>query len=100
MTGEEVIAQAEEIAKAFSDGLQIEDINAVSKSALKLSQIPGLPKEEKRALAIKLIEHVIDITDTPWLPDAITDPWIKKFVPGLIDLLVDSSQGKLELLHD
>jgi len=100
VNAEQVIQQAEKIAEQFSDGFQFEDIAVVVKEATKLAQIPGLPNQEKKDLAVSLISHVIDITDTPWLPDNWTDPILKKFVPGLIDLLVDASQGKLELLHE
>lgn len=100
MNAEQVIQQAEMIAEQFSDGFQFEDIAVVVKEATKFAQIPGLPNQEKKDLAVALVCHVIDITDTPWLPDAWTDPIFKKFVPNLIDLLVDASQGKLKLLHE
>lgn len=100
MNAEEVVKHAEKIAEAFSDGLQFEDIATVVREATALAQIPGLPNQEKKDLAVSLICHVIDITDTPWLPDALTDPLLKKFVPNAIDLLVDVSRGKLKLLHE
>ncbi len=100
MNAEEVIEAAKEIAAPFEDGFQVEDIAVVVKHATKFAQIPGLPNQEKKDLAVALICHVIDITDTPWLPDPLTDPLLKKFVPNLIDLLVEASQGKLDLLHE
>lgn len=101
MNAHEVIQEAEKIAATFEDGkLSFSDIPVVVEAGTKLAQIPGLPNQEKKDLAIKLICHVIDITDTPWLPDNWSDPFMKQFVPGAIDMIVNASRGKLKLLHE
>jgi len=97
MDKHEVIQHAEKIAEAFSDGFQLEDIATVVKEATELAELQEMSGPDKKALAVGLIEHVIDITDTPWLPDALTDPLMKKFIPSLIDLVVDAAKGKLAL---
>ena len=49
-----------------------------------------------KALVIKMINHVIDVTDAPG-DDDILDPIVKRLVPGMIDLLVDVDGGSLRL---
>jgi len=97
VTAEEVIAKAEKIAEAFSDGFQFEDIATVIKEAAEFAEIPGMGGAEKHALAVALVSHVIDITDTPWLPDALTDPLLKKLIPAILEVLIAASKGDLAI---
>ncbi|PCI95366.1 hypothetical protein COB11_02510 [Candidatus Aerophobetes bacterium] len=41
-----------------------------------------------------VMNHFIDITDTPYLPDHFTDPIFKAMMPPLIDLLETVLEGK------
>jgi hypothetical protein len=52
---------------------------------------------QKKKLVIKMLNHIIDITDTPYVDDATWDPIMKKLVPKLIDTLVEVNNGKLVL---
>ena len=56
----------------------------------------NLSGANKKALVIKMINHVIDVTDAPG-DDDILDPIVKRLVPGMIDLLVDVDGGSLRL---
>lgn len=51
---------------------------------------------QKRDLVIKMVKHIIDITDGPG-NDEFWDPILKKLVPGLIDTLVEINDGKLKI---
>ena len=51
---------------------------------------------QKRDLVIKMVKHIIDITDGPG-NDEFWDPILKKLVPGLIDTLVEVNDGKLKI---
>lgn len=51
---------------------------------------------QKRELIIKMIKHIIDITDGPG-DDAIWDPILKEMIPGLIDTLLEVNDRKIKL---
>ena len=54
----------------------------------------SLDIEKKKKLIIKMLEHLVDITDGPG-NDEIWDPVIKRLLPGMLDLLVETNKGKL-----
>lgn len=85
------------IKAAFADGFQLADISVVIREVTTFAEMFNLSGPEKKALALQVAERVIDETDTPWLPDALTDPLMKKLLPNLIDLVVDAARGKLGL---
>lgn len=64
-----------------------------------MSQVDKLKKinaEGKKALVLKMLRHLVDITDGPG-NDAVWDPIIKSLLPGMLDLLVSTNKGKLTL---
>jgi len=83
------------LKEAFSDGFQFEDVATVVREATVFAGAFKIPSEEKRALALRLINRVVDETDIPWLPDTLIDPLIKRFAPKLIDLVVDAAKGRV-----
>lgn len=85
------------IMEAFADGFQWEDVATVIEEASVFADLFDMPGSEKRALALRLINRVIDETDTPWLPDAFTDPLLKRFIPGVVDLIIKGTKGKLAI---
>lgn len=56
----------------------------------------NLTGKQKRSLVIKMLRHIIDVTDGPGNDD-IWDPIIKQLVPSLIDTLIEVNDGKLKL---
>lgn len=56
----------------------------------------NLRGSQKRELVIKMVRHIIDITDGPG-NDEVWDPILKQLVPGLIDTLVEVNDGKLKI---
>ena len=56
----------------------------------------NLAGSQKRELIIKMIKHIIDITDGPG-DDAVWDPILKEMVPGLIDTLLEVNDRKIKL---
>jgi hypothetical protein len=51
---------------------------------------------QKKSMVINMLKHLIYITDGPG-DDAIWDPILTHLLPGIIDLLVESNNGKLVL---
>lgn len=95
MTEQQIFDKVEELKAAFADGFQLRDLATIVRAAIEFASLAQLPGPEKKALAIQVIERVIDETDTPWLPDALVDPLMKRFVPDLIDLVVDAVKGRV-----
>ena len=56
----------------------------------------NLSGSEKRTLVIKMLNHIIDITDCPG-DDEIWDPIVKRLVPSIIDSLIKVENKQLKL---
>jgi hypothetical protein len=56
----------------------------------------NLGGKEKRTLVIKMLNHVIDITDCPG-DDEVWDPIMKRLVPSIIDTLIKVENKQLVL---
>ena len=94
--------ESKAIVETFVDALEGDfDLNSVMELVPKLMkhvQTYGkLTGPQKKKLVIKMINHIIDITDTPYVDDATWDPIMKQLVPKLIDTLVEVNNGKLVL---
>lgn len=50
-----------------------------------------LTLDEKRAGVVKVLNEVIDNTDTPYLPDYIFDPAFKLFLPPFVMLMIQDN---------
>lgn len=94
--------ESKAIVETFVDALEGDfDLNSVMELVPRLMkhvQTYGkLTGPQKKKLVIKMINHIIDITDTPYVDDATWDPIMKQLVPKLIDTLVEVNNGKLVL---
>jgi hypothetical protein len=89
LTQDQIHACAEDLLVLFKDGFQWEDIISMihhSESDL-LSRYNLAPPDLN--VAIKAVfDDVIDITDTPFLPDALFDPLFKRLSHLFVDLVV------------
>ena len=56
----------------------------------------NLTGPEKRSLVIRMLNHIIDITDCPG-DDEIWDPIMKRLVPSIIDSLIKVENKQLQL---
>jgi hypothetical protein len=76
-----------EVAGRFQDGLQWSDIASILRDSIHfINRFTDLSFEERKTLAKNLIDHIIDATDTPSLPDYFFDPIFKQFAHPLIDI--------------
>ena len=86
-----------EVVASLEDGFQLSDIALMLKTAVECAEAfsdhtgPG-----KRELAIQFCKEVLRKTDGPG-PDMLVDPIIEIVIPPLIDLLVDATNGLLEV---
>ena len=94
--------ESKAIVETFVDAIEGDfDLNSVMELVPKLMKHVQSYKKftgpQKKKLVIKMINHIIDITDTPCVDDATWDPIMKQLVPKLIDTLVEVNNGKLVL---
>lgn len=99
-TEKQVLEGVATVKAALADGFQWEDVKTIIEVVTQFSELTKLTGPEKRALAIAVANKVIDETDTPWLPDPLVDPLMKRLLPSLIDLVVNASKGSLGLNKD
>ena len=71
-------------------------MSIVPKLMKHVENYKNLKGAQKRELVIKMLKHIIDVTDGPG-NDAVWDPILKDLVPGLIDTLIEVNDGKLKL---
>ncbi|MBS0605158.1 MAG: hypothetical protein JSS60_09025 [Verrucomicrobia bacterium] len=92
-TDREIMAYAESVKALFADGLQWGDIPEVIAQTMML--IEGPLDSYRRELAMAIVDKVIDISDTPILPDYFTDPLFKALSSSLLNFVFDLSEGKV-----
>ncbi len=87
-TDEELLLLAGHLSKTFDDGFQLTDLVIVVEGINQyLDNRYQLSLSDKRDAAIQVINHIIDMTDTPSLPDFYFDPIFKAFVPKLVAIM-------------
>lgn len=80
---------AEEMLDLFEDGFQWTDIPRMMRIAQSfLAPFPSMSLEEKRGSVVQILDDVIDITDTPFLPDEYSDPIFKALTPMFVNILI------------
>lgn len=89
---------AREIKQIFDDGFQWSDLGLMVDEAMDFVEAyDGLTLDQKRNNILAIVNHVIDITDTPYLPDRIFDPIFKDIMPAFVDMAMNTFKGKLTL---
>ena len=84
-------------AYANLDNFSIDSLMSILPKLIQnVENYKNLKGEEKKNLVIKMLKHIIDITDGPG-DDDIWDPILKRLVPSLIDTLIEVNDGKLKL---
>jgi hypothetical protein len=86
-TEDKITKDAESIKAIFADGIQWRDIPEFIVHVNKL--LDGTSADQKRALGMRIIDRVIDLTDTPYLPDPLTDPLFKVLAHSLMNFTFD-----------
>lgn len=81
---------AYQVIEVFKDGFQWSDITQIIEISTDfIKEYTGLNKQQKKDCLIQILNDVIDITDTPYLPDSIFDPLFKQVVPSIIDYVME-----------
>ena len=86
------------ILERFEDGFQWSDVFAIVPEVMEIVEdLKEMNGPEKEAAAVMVLDHVIDATNVPWLPDSLVDPILKKGVRLMIPMLVSATKGKLKV---
>ena len=97
-TAAQIKQHADKMMEAFEDGFQWSDVFDIVPNAMEIVEAAGnMTGEEKEESALGIIDYVIDNTDTPWIPDSMTDPILKKAARYMIPKLIDAAKGKLAI---
>jgi len=92
---EDLLFYAQELSQVFNDGFQWSDLSTIARLSIEfVSQFDGMTEKEQRDAVVHILDYIIDITDTPYLPDFITDPICKALVPPFIDLMISIVNGE------
>lgn len=84
------------IKDIFEDGFQWNDIASLMKFSLKyVENFFTLDGSEKKEAVLEIIDYVIDETDTPYLPDFITDPIFKALADSFVNIIMPDSIDKI-----
>jgi len=97
-TAAQIEEHASKLMEAFEDGFQWSDVFELVPNAMEIVQAVGdMTGAEKEESALGVIDYVIDETDTPWIPDDLTDPLLKKGARFMIPMLIKAAKGKLNI---
>jgi hypothetical protein len=81
---------AQKTLSLLHGGFSWKDTGLIIQSSLEFSaEFSSLTLDDKRAIAIEMFDDLIDLTDTPYLPDSYTDPLFKAIVPLFVNLLIN-----------
>ncbi len=81
------------VQEVFKDGFQWSDITQIIGLSIDFMQeYTGLNDAQKKAYVVQILNDVIDITDTPYLPDSIFDPLFKHVVPSFVEYMMQLKQ--------
>lgn len=87
ITAEWIEKKAKECYELLDDGFQWTDLFAMLPKIIEVAKTAKeMDEQGQKDTAVAIIEHIIDETDTPWVPDSITDPIIKKAAPYIVGL--------------
>lgn len=91
----------EELKRTFADGFQVYDLVACAEIALRhASKVEALGEDDLVEAGALLVNEFIDATDTPWLPDSLSDPIMKMLVPNILRSIVKAARGGLSYLSN
>lgn len=94
-TREQIEKEAGDILLAIGPKLELSDLTVVAPKVMELVEtVSDMTNTEKHQTALNLLKYVLENTDTPWLPDGLSDPLFLKLADKvLIPLIAKASNG-------
>ena len=95
ITREFIQEKAKGALALLDDGFQFSDLMQMAPMVMEIARdVEGATGVERMQVAVALGEYIIDETDTPWLPDPVTDPIMKDLLPKVIQFAFDCAEGQ------
>lgn len=95
-TNDPLFLKAQTIVDHLGNGFAWKDVVFIIQQSFDLIRTnPNLTIDEQKQQVISVLDYIIDLTDTPYLPDTYTDPLFKVLVPPLVDLISKSVNGSI-----
>lgn len=93
---EQINEYAQKVVDGVGPTLELEDLRVVVPTIMEIvEQTKAMTKEEKHESALNMLRYVLGNTDTPWLPDGVTDPLFLKLADMvLIPVIAEAAKGK------
>ena len=89
--------KVEEIKKLYSDGFQWADLITTLRIAMEAVEVLGnLKGDQKHDLAMAVVTKVVEETDTPYLPDGLTDPILIALASPIMENLAKAAKGAFD----
>lgn len=85
----------ERLRDLASDGFQWGDLPRAAKLLIDEFHDLTADGEGPKAQVVEALNTFIDQTDTPWLPDSVSDPVMKMLVPGIVDTIWEAARERL-----
>jgi hypothetical protein len=88
-----------EMVNSFKEGFAWKDcVKIINESLNFIKQNQNLTLEQQKEKVNAILGHVIDLTDTPYLPDSYTDPIFKASIGPVIDFIVAMNGEGFEII--
>lgn len=94
-TAEQIEQTAAEILEDVGPTLELADLQVVVPRVMEIvERVSEMTDKEKHETALNLTRYVLEHTDTPWLPDAASDPLFLKFADlVVIPVIAKAAKG-------
>lgn len=88
-----------EMVDSFKEGFSWKDcVKIINQSLNFIKENQNLTLEEQKEKVNTIMRHVIDLTDTPYLPDSYTDPIFQAAIAPVIDFIVAMNGEGFEII--
>jgi len=98
-TAEQIEKEAGDILLEIGPKLELADLAIVAPKVMELvDAVSDMTNVDKHKTAMNLLKYVLENTDTPWMPDAASDPLFLKLADVLlIPLIARASKGEFAI---
>ncbi|MDX1643438.1 MAG: hypothetical protein R3244_03665 [Thermoanaerobaculia bacterium] len=98
-TDEMVEQYASKMIEKIGPTLELQDLQVVVPAAMEIVDIvSGMDNEDRHQTVLNMLKYVLDNTDTPWRPDAASDPLFLNIADVLlIPLIAKASKGEFKI---
>lgn len=99
LTRQKLFSQGDKMLNSLSEGFSLRALmRLIKESVIFVKQESSCGAEKQKEHIGILVDYIIDKTDTPFLPDDYTDPFLKALSRPLIDVFIKVIERNFEIL--